>query len=65
MGVEEFQGGLSDGGEFGAVIVMEFRVGFHRFKEKFREGLYIVESLLLEGKSETIGEVHDGVIGRR
>ena len=49
MGVEEFQGGLSSGAELGAVILMELRVGFHRFEVKFMEGLYLVESLLLEG----------------
>ena len=65
MGFEEFQGGLFDGADFGAVISVEFRVGFHGFKVKFIERLYIVKSLLLEGNSETIGEVHDGVIGGR
>ena len=35
MGVEEFQGDLSGGAELGAVILMEFRVGFHRFKVNF------------------------------
>ena len=65
MGVEEFQGGLFDCSEFGAVILVEFRVGFHGFKVKFIERLYIVKSLLLEGNSETIGEVYNGVIGGR
>ena len=68
MGVEEFQGGLSGGAEFGAVILMEFRVGFHRFKVKFIEGLYIVKGLLLEGKQNTIGSQWRGrraVGGRR
>ena len=66
MGVEEFQGDLSGGAELGAVILMEFRVGFHRFKVKFIEGLYMVEGLCSEGKLETIGEVHNDVVsGRR
>ena len=65
MGVEEFQDGLSGGAELSEVILMEFRVGFHRFKVKFIEGLYIVEGLCSEGKPETIGEVHNGVIGGR
>ena len=65
MGVEEFQGGLSDGAEFGAVILMEFRVGFQGFKVKFIERLYLVESFLSEGNLETVGEVHDGEISRR
>ena len=63
MGVEEFQGGLFDGAEFGAVISVEFRVGFHGFKVKFIERLYIVKSFFLEGNSETIGEVLDGLMG--
>ena len=65
MGIEEFQGGLFDCVEFSAVISVEFRVGFHGLKVKFIERLYIVESLLLQGNLETIGEVHDGVIGGR
>ena len=65
MGVQECQGVLSDGAEFGADISVEFSVGFHGFKVKFIERLYILESFLLEGNSETIGEVHDGVIGGR
>ena len=55
----------SGGAELGAVILMEFWVGFHRFKVKFIEGLYIVESFLSEGKPETIGEVHNGGVGGR
>ena len=65
LGVEECQGVLSNGAEFEAVISVEFRVGFHGFKVKFIERLYIAESLFLEGNSETIGEVHDGMIGGR
>ena len=65
MRVEEFQGSLSDGAEFGAVISVEFRVGFQGFKVKFIERLYLVESFLSEGNSETDGEVHDGVIRGR
>ena len=44
---------------------MEFRVGFQGFKVKIIERLYLVKSFLSEGNSETVGEVHDGVIGRR
>ena len=46
------KGGLSGGVELGVTILMEFRVGFHRFKVKFIEGLYIIEGLLSEGKPE-------------
>ena len=60
MGVEEFQGGLSGGAELGAVILRELWVGFHGYKVKFIEGLYLVE-----GNPETIGEVHNGVVGER
>ena len=63
MGVEEFQGSLFDCAEFGAVLSVEFRVGFHGFKVKFFERLYSVDSFLLQGNSETVGEVHNGVIG--
>ena len=65
MGVEEFQGGLSDGAESGVVISVEFRVGFQGFKVKITERLYLGESFLSEGNSEKVGEVHDGVIGGR
>ena len=64
-GVEEFQCGLFDCAEFGAVILVEFWVGFHGFLVKFVERLNIVNSFLLQSNSETVGEVRDGVIGGR
>ena len=63
MGVEEFQGGLSDNADSGVVISVEFKVGFQGFKVKIIERLYLVESFLSEGNSEIVGEVH--VIGGR
>ena len=65
MGVEEFQGGLSDDADSGVVISVEFKVGFQGLKVKIIERLYLVESFLSEGNSEIVGEVHDGVIGGR
>ena len=65
MGVEEFQCGLFDCAEFGAVILVEFWVGFRGFQVKFIERLNIVDSFLLQGNSETVGEVRNGMIGGR